>query len=686
MMENRSKKRNQNDFEDVPMERNRIRDIEIERRPRTARPVTTRNIIIASSIAVLGIAAILVMIYINKKPSSLLPRTGDTAREVMPFDESGAGLSGAGSTVGEDNIHIKRGRESYERGYYNDAATEFKEVVESDAPNAVKAVALSYLGLIEDKRGNLDAAVDYLKRALMYERGNPVIYQRMALVLRHKKDFEGAVDYASKARGMNMQDPDPLILLGNIYFETGNYDGAIRMYQDALKIVPENARLLYNMASALYKKGDDFTAAEYYKRAAGIDRIGEVALKSYIRLGVIYIAQGVYDRAEEFLRQALAIRPNDATAHYNLGIAYLRQNKNEEALQELSRAEEAGGTDTAMLERLGDAYFSINNLDRSMTVYQRILALSDRNVRILSRIGEIYYKMGDLERAYDAYSKITRMEPATENARAAYLNMGNILDDEKRYNEAIEAYQKALAISPKDDSAYFNLGVAYRHAGRAEEAVRSWKKAAALNTGSPSPLLAIADMYYESGIYDQAELAYSDVIARWPNLAEPHFKMGSIYNKRNQTEYALNAFRRVVQLDNKSDLARRAYINIALISTRTRQDEDTLESAENSVQKALLIAPGDAQGLLALGTIYARREMNDKAIDTFYQAVKATDDPKITAEAYNNIGKSYYKKKDYRKALQAFSRGVEEDPENPEIRINRKTASQAYEAELARER
>ena len=686
MMDEKKKNRMQIDPEEFPPEHNRIRDIRKEERQRSSLPVNKKNIIMASVIALMGIAAILLIIYINKKPSTTLPAIGETGRETLPFDDSGAGLSGPGSAAGEDNIHIKHGRESYERGYYNDAATEFKEVVESAAPDRVKAVALSYLGLIEDKRGNLDAAVDYLKRALNYDRENHVIYQRMALILRHKKDFQGAVDYASRAHSMDMKDPDPLILLGNIYFETGNYDAAIKMYQEALKMVPENARVLYNMAGALYKKGDDFTAAEYYKRAAGIDRIGEVALKSYVRLGVIYIAQGVYDRAEDFLKQALAIRPGDAAAHYNLGIAYLRQNKNEEALQELTQAEAAGGTDTAMLERLGDAYFSINNFDRSLGVYQRILALSERNVRILSRIGEIYYKMGDLERAYDAYSKITRMEPATENARAAYLNMGNILDDEKRYSEAVEAYQKALAISPKDDSAYFNLGVAYKHSGKAEEAVKSWRKAASLNPNNSSPFLAIADMYYESGIYDQAELAYSDVIARWPNLAEPHFKMGSIYNKRNQPEYALNAFKRVVQLDGKSDLARRAYINIALISTRTKHDEDTLEWAQNNVQKALLIAPGDAQGLLALGTIYARRDMHDKAIDTFYQAIKGTDDPKVIAESYNSIGKSYYSKKEYKKSLQAFSRGVEEDPENPELRINRKTASQAYEAELARER
>jgi tetratricopeptide (TPR) repeat protein len=76
--------------------------------------------------------------------------------------------------------------------------------------------------------------------------------------------------------------------------------------------------------------------------------------------------------------------------------------------------------------------------------------------------------------------------------------------------------------------------------------------------------------------------------------------------------------------------------------------------------------------------------MPDKAIDTFYQAIKATSDSKIIGECYNNIGKSYYKKGQHKKALQAFSRGVDEDPTNEEIRMNRKVAMQAYEEQMAR--
>jgi len=131
-------------------------------------------------------------------------------------------------------------------------------------------------------------------------------------------------------------------------------------------------------------------------------------------------------------------------------------------------------------------------------------------------------------------------------------------------------------------------------------------------------------------------------------------------------------------------MARVAYINSALLYPKVHKSEESMEKAVQIMQKALLLKPGDPQALFSMGILYERKKMNDKAIDTFYQAIRATNDSKVIAESYNNIGKCYYKKGMYKKALQSFTRGIEEDPVNEEIRMNRKVAMQAYEEELAR--
>jgi len=635
-------------------------------------------LIIVSIVAAFLIIGVLVLTqFVYKKPSTFTSSKSDTA-SLFDGDRSTDNLA-------SDNPGIKRGKESYSRGYLTDAISEFNAVVESDAPDRDKAIALTYLGMISDDKGDFDKAVDFYTRALSYDKKNPDIYKNLSMTYRHKKDFDKALETAEKSASINPEDTESKILLGNIYFETGKYDEAVAAYRDVLEKSPDNARVLYNMGSALMQKGDEFAAMEYFKKAGAADRIGEVAHKAYSRLGVIYTERKDFAEAEKYLKEAAAIRPGDALNHYNLGIAYLRQKKNAEAMEELSKAESLGENDAAMLEGIGEAYFSMKNYDKSLELYNRVRKTNERNVKILSRIAEIHYEKGDLDNAYELYRKITVLEPATENARVAYLNMGNIMDDAQRFDDAIEAYQKALAISPKDDAAFYNLGIAYKHAGKPELAITAWRKASELDAGDPAPLVAIADYYYERGHYDLAETEYRKIAGRWPQIQEPHFKMGTMYYKRGNYDYAMNAYNKVIEIDPRSVLGRKALINKAILVSKDAKNPESLENSMNLVRKALVMEPEDKDALFALGIIYMKKEMYDNAMDTFYQVVKGSNEPKMTADAYNNIGKCHFKKRQYKKALQAFTRGIDEDPSNEEIRMNRKAASQAYEAEIGRD-
>ncbi len=666
--------------DDLQLEKNRISGIEAvsPEEANVAKKFDKKPIIILSIIAAVLIIGILVITqFMYKKPGIFKP---SSLNPNAPFEEVRRE-----ENLTSDNAGIKRGKESYSRGYLADAITEFNNVVESDAADRDKAIALAYLGMISDDKGEYDRAVALFNRALTYDKKNPDIYKNLSLAYRHKKDFNKAIESAEQSASIKSDDTDTKTLLGNIYFETGKYDDAISAYRGVLDKTPDNPRVLYNMGSALMQKGDEFAAVEYFKKAGAADRIGEVAHRAYSRLGVIYIERKDFAEAEKYLKEAVSIRPNDALNRYNLGIAYLRQKKTPEAMEELSKAEAQGESNAALMEGIADAYYSVKNYDRSLEIYNKIKKQNERNITILSRIAEIYYEKGELDNAYEAYRKITVIEPATENARVAYLNMGNILDDAHRFDEAIESYQKAISISPKDDAVYYNLGIAYKHAGKPELAIAAWKKAASLDAGDPNSAIAIADYYYERGFYDLAEPEYRRIIERWPQVQEPHFKMATMYYKRGNYDYALNAYAKVIEIDPNSDLARKALINRAILVSKTGKGDESLDKSMNLIQKALLMKPEDTEALFALGIIYMKKEMYDKATDTFYQVVKGANDSTLVADAYNNIGKCYYKKRQYKKALQAFTRGIDEDPGNEELRMNRKSASQAYEAELGRE-
>ena len=663
---------------DDSLQSNRINSIETE----TSRPLgqsSKKIIAITSAIAVLSIAAVIIIITLAKKNPDFLSqaRIDGKSAENSPVDLT------LRSTMKSDNEHIKRGIESYLKKYYRDAAGEFNEVVQSAASDKDKAIALTYLGMISVDTGDYQNAVDYFKRALSYDSSSIEIYKRLALALRYQKKYDEAVSYARQSIDRKPDDIDARILLGNIYFEMARYTDAIEQYRKALEAAPENPTVLYNLATALLKIGDEFAAAEYLKRAASIDKFGEIAFRASSSLGIMYTEKGDLELAEQYLKQSVSIRPNDPVSRYNLGLVYMKRGKEEEALREFAIAEEHSAEEIKMLENLGDVYGRLGRYDKSVNLYEKILKNNSRNVRILARMGEIHYKNGELDKAFDAYRKITMIEPASENARNAYLNMGNILDDAQRFDEAAEAYQKAISLNAKDENAFYNLGIVYRNSNKPELAISAWKESARLNPANPAPRLAVAGYYFDAGFLDLAEKEYQDILQEWPNIQEAHFQMGSLYYKQKQNTYAYKAFERASRIDVNSELARKSYINMAIINSDLNPDERGIDDSINLVQKALLIKPGDAEALLSFGLLLAKKGQSDRAIDTFYQVIKNTADSLLIAQAYDNIGKTYYRNKDYRKAIQAFARAVEEDPSNEEIRMNRKTASQAYEQEIA---
>ncbi|MCX7677641.1 MAG: tetratricopeptide repeat protein [Spirochaetes bacterium] len=581
-----------------------------------------------------------------------------------------------------ENIHLRRGKESYFKGYFNDAIAEFKEVIESSASDAEKAVALTYIGIISDEQGKTDEAIEYYRRALRFNGSDPLIYRNLAIAYRRKQDYAAAKDAIERAISLDPQNTGNRVLYGNILFEQRDYAGAKKMYQEALERDPENPSALYNLGIVLLKSGDKVSGMEYLKKAGEADKIGKVAHMSYSKLGVLYSSMMDYNSAEKYLKMAIAVNPTDPIDRYNMGLVYLKKNDKEKALAEFLKAQELTRNDARVLEGLGEAYFTLKEYDKSLEIYHKLSETLNRDARILSRIAEIYYEKGDLGNAYEYYKKITIMEPASENARIAYLNMGNIMDDAGRYEEAIESYKKALLISPKDDAALYNLGIAYRHAGKVELALEVWKKAADLNPENPRPLLAIADFYYEKKYFDLAMDEYQKILRRWPNIQEAHFNLGAVYYHTNQLDYAIGEYKKVLEINDRNDLARKALVNLAILTSKKSVDEKGMDEALQYAQKALLLKANDPEALFSLGVVYYRREMIDKAIDVMYQVVRASKDAKKIADAYNYIGMGYFKKGSYRKALQAFNRGVEEDPSNEELRVNRKTAADAYERSL----
>lgn len=100
-----------------------------------------------------------------------------------------------------------------------------------------------------------------------------------------------------------------LYMQGRHLSDEGEYDRAIEVLYDAIKVNPQSADAWRELGVAFYKKGDLDKAEEALKQASRIKPDARTSL--YI--GLTYEKQDAYDQAIEAYRAALALKPRGKT-------------------------------------------------------------------------------------------------------------------------------------------------------------------------------------------------------------------------------------------------------------------------------------------------------------------------------------------------------------------------------------
>ncbi len=117
---------------------------------------------------------------------------------------------------------------------------------------------------------------------------NYVAYQYLAQVKIDNGELDAALDYLSKALAINPDDPKAHATLGNLYAKRGELTLAIKSFKYALKLNPKISEVYNNLGVTYYRLGDIAKAIRYYQTALELNpdyskaaRNLEVALRDF---------------------------------------------------------------------------------------------------------------------------------------------------------------------------------------------------------------------------------------------------------------------------------------------------------------------------------------------------------------------------------------------------------------------
>lgn len=199
----------------------------------------------------------------------------------------------------------------------------------------------------------------------------------------------------------------------------GDNAGALKKWQDALAMDPNDARANNGIGIVLSVTGKPEEAISYFQKAG---RIQSDFFEAYYNLGIVLAKLNRFDEAIEAWRNTVRIRPEFAQGHENLGFALYVRGRFDQSIAELRLALKqepdrplALNLAASLLATCPDG--SIRNGDEALTLAQRAAEESERK------------------------------DPGTlDTLSAAYAEVGN-------FAEAVQTEEAALTESAKDGNA-----------------------------------------------------------------------------------------------------------------------------------------------------------------------------------------------------------------------------------------
>ena len=400
--------------------------------------------------------------------------------------------------------------------------------------------------------------------------------------------------------------------------------GAIKNFEEALKFMPDDAASMFELSEQYVKSGRVEDGFAMIKHATELDPEN----KWYqMRLARFYRNREQFDEFANIYESLTQKYPNDINLQSDLLEIYLATENYDKALEKLDLLEQQAGVNDLVSEQRLDIYKKQGNTKKIIAEMEKMVDRNPEDTRLCHMLAKVYMENKKEKEALKLYNRIKEIDPNDQ-----YINISMLEYYEKKgdldaaFNELIEAINnKNLDFNTKANIYDYWFNKFQESKEIDEQAFRA------------------GNAFVEA--YPENKLGYLILASYYINL-EDYRNCAAMSQKALQYEH--------------TNFAAWQYL---VLSEAPLMEIDSLK--KHAVE-ALQFYPTQPVFYWFAGVGHALSNQDEEAVGYFERGRKFVTDKKLLADFDSYLGDLYHDLGDKQKALEAFKRVQNFNPEDQE--------------------
>lgn len=261
-------------------------------------------------------------------------------------------------------------------------------------------------------------------------------------------------------------------------------------------------------------------------------------------LGVLNAALKQYDKAGEYLSEALKTKPDDVATLRALANVARATGNLEKSLAHLVHARRIAPDAPGVLYDFGVTTLQMDLLLDALPAFEKLHRAYPRQPAYLYALAAVRWRKGETIETARLMKIYVDLQP--RDAAGFYL-LGAALLRQDLFREAQAALQRSLSLKADPDTEYL-LGVSLEKLGDRAAAIETFRQVVRSRADHAAAHAALGAAYREAGNYNEARAELERAIQLDPNDLRANYQLGLVYAKLGEQEAAKKMFARADDL------------------------------------------------------------------------------------------------------------------------------------------